>query len=54
VDGGGEMDGPTLIANGINQSLIHIDWMIGSGDVDVDGVTRDGAVEPVMRRGAWV
>ncbi len=54
VKGGGEMDGPTLLANGINQSLIHIDWMIGSGEIDVDGVTADGALEPVMRKGAWV
>jgi aminopeptidase len=43
-----------LAARGANASLIHIDWMIGSGEVDVDGVTQDGAVEPLMRRGEFV
>lgn len=53
VKGGGEMDTETLLANGINQSLIHIDWMIGSDKVDIDGVTADGVAEPVMRAGRW-
>ncbi|WP_145138264.1 aminopeptidase [Roseomonas gilardii] len=40
-------------AQGGNKSLIHIDWMIGSGEVDVDGITASGESEPVMRRGEW-
>ncbi|MDR3375262.1 MAG: aminopeptidase [Ancalomicrobiaceae bacterium] len=47
------MDGPALLAAGINQSLIHIDWMIGSGDIDIDGIGAGGAADPVMRKGAW-
>lgn len=43
-----------LLASGANTSLIHVDWMIGSGEMDVDGVTQDGAIEPLMRRGEWV
>jgi aminopeptidase len=43
-----------LARRGANASLIHIDWMIGSGEIDVDGVTQDGAVEPLMRRGEFV
>ncbi|MBB3772937.1 aminopeptidase [Angulomicrobium tetraedrale] len=43
-----------LAARGANTSLIHIDWMIGSGEVDVDGITAAGAAEPVMRGGEWV
>ena len=39
-----------LAAHGANRSLIHIDWMIGSGETDVDGVSADGREEPVMRR----
>jgi len=42
-----------LTARGANSSLIHIDWMIGSGEVDVDGITASGEAEPVMRRGEW-
>ncbi|ADD28590.1 aminopeptidase [Meiothermus ruber] len=41
-------------AAGANHSLIHIDWMIGSEQVDVDGITPSGGVEPLMRRGEWV
>ena len=42
-----------LAARGANDSLIHVDWMIGSGRMDVDGVTAQGATEPVMRGGEW-
>ena len=37
----------------MNASSIHIDFMIGSREIDVDGVTRDGARVPVLRGGAW-
>jgi len=38
---------------GGNRSAIHVDFMIGSGELDVDGVRADGAAEPLMRRGEW-
>ncbi len=52
-------DGATLSKQqleerGANSSLIHIDWMIGSGEIDVDGINAGGAAEPLMRRGEWV
>jgi len=37
----------------INKSAIHVDFMIGSPKIDVDGITRDGAISPVLRGGAW-
>ena len=43
-----------LAARGANKSLIHIDWMIGSAEIDVDGLTADGGSEPLMRNGDWV
>ncbi len=43
-----------LAARGANASLIHIDWMIGSAEVDLDGITTSGAVEPLMRKGEFV
>jgi aminopeptidase len=43
-----------LAAKGANDSLIHVDWMIGSDKLDIDGVTADGSEEPVMRQGEWV
>ena len=54
IRGGLDMDEETLIAHGANRSLIHVDWMIGSGSVDIDGVGQDGAAEPLMRAGEWV
>ena len=43
-----------LAERGANASLIHIDWMIGSADVDLDGITKDGVAEPLMRKGEFV
>jgi aminopeptidase len=48
------MDADELARRGANASLIHIDWMIGSDQVDVDGLSPDGRAEPLMRRGEWV
>ncbi len=52
--GGEKMNEEELAALGANSSLIHVDWMIGSGAMDVDGVRADGASEPLMRAGEWV
>jgi aminopeptidase len=43
-----------LAAKGANDSLIHVDWMIGSGQLDIDGITATGTAEPLMRQGEWV
>jgi aminopeptidase len=42
-----------LAQAGANQSLIHVDWMIGSGRLNIDGVRSDGTAEPLMRQGDW-
>jgi aminopeptidase len=51
---GSSLSPEQLAAQGANASLIHVDWMIGSNRVDVDGVARSGESEPVMRAGEWV
>jgi|TARA_B100001996_G_scaffold56567_1_gene40113 aminopeptidase len=38
---------------GGNSSNIHVDWMIGSDELDIDGISEDGNRTPVMRRGEW-
>jgi aminopeptidase len=43
-----------LALRGANSSLIHVDWMIGSNRIDVDGISAAGVSEPVMRAGEWV
>lgn len=50
---GGSMTPEQLAAKGANRSLIHIDWMIGSGAIDVDGIRADGGTETLMRKGEW-
>ncbi len=53
------VDGTTLTpeqvaAQGGNKSDIHIDWMIGSDKIDIDGLHLDGSRVPVFRKGEWV
>ena len=52
--GGDTLTEEQLRAQGANRSLIHIDWMIGSADIDVDGIRADGVAEPVMSKGEFV
>jgi aminopeptidase len=37
----------------VNQSAVHVDFMVGSPELDVDGITADGQTVPVLRNGAW-
>ena len=39
---------------GVNDSMIHVDFMIGSADLDIDGITASGEKVPVFRKGSWV
>lgn len=43
-----------LAAKGANDSLIHVDWMIGSDKLDIDGINAANVAEPLMRQGEWV
>lgn len=54
VKDGDKMSKEELAAKGANDSLIHVDWMIGSGELDIDGITATGTAEPLMRKGEWV
>lgn len=50
---GGTAGEDDLAARGANASMVHVDWMIGSGGMDVSGVTATGKAEPLMRGGEW-
>ncbi len=54
VAGGATMNPDEFAAVGGNQSLVHVDFMIGDATVDVDGIAADGTKEPLMRDGEWV
>uniref|UniRef100_UPI00404755C4 aminopeptidase n=1 Tax=Yoonia sp. TaxID=2212373 RepID=UPI00404755C4 len=53
IAGGSEFSPEELQQKGGNQSIIHVDWMMGSDAVDIDGITPAGEVVPVMRGGEW-
>ena len=42
-----------FLARGGNSSMIHVDFMIGSDNMDIDGITDDGRAEPILRKGEW-
>lgn len=53
LEGGSAMDADQLDKHGVNDSLTHVDFMIGSQKLDIDGVKQDGTTEAVFRNGTW-
>jgi aminopeptidase len=53
LTGGEELTDEEFISAGGNASLAHVDFMIGSPQMDIDGIKEDGRREPVMRAGEW-
>ena len=53
LEGGAQISDEEYAARGGNDSLIHVDFMIGSGEMKIDGELPDGKWEPIMRRGEW-
>ena len=53
IQGGVEMSEEELAEAGVNNSLIHVDFMIGSNEIDIDGINADGNISPIMRKGEW-
>ncbi|WP_414053233.1 aminopeptidase [Macrococcus equi] len=54
IQDGKSLSKDELMDKGLNQSLIHVDFMMGSRDLSIDGIKEDGTVEPVFRDGNWV
>lgn len=54
LSGYAEMSESERVERGANDSIVHVDWMIGSDKIDVDGVAKDGTRSPLMRGGEWV
>jgi aminopeptidase len=51
--GGDKLTPEDIAARGGNKSMIHIDWMIGSDKIDIDGLDASGGRTPVFRKGEW-
>ena len=52
-EGGRDLSEEQLEEKGINVSVTHEDFMIGSEEMDIDAVLQDGTVEPLFRKGNW-
>ncbi|MCR2822092.1 aminopeptidase [Lederbergia panacisoli] len=53
LEGGKKMSQEELAEKGLNSSITHVDFMIGSAEMDIDGITDEGAAEPIFRNGDW-
>ena len=53
MEGGADMSTEEFGEHGGNHSLVHIDFMIGSDTLDIDGLDAEGKATPIMRQGEW-
>lgn len=53
VEGARDLEESQLQALGLNTSMTHEDFMIGSGEMDIDGERHDGTLEAIFRHGNW-
>jgi aminopeptidase len=53
LEGGKSMSKEELEQHGMNASITHVDFMIGSAEMDIDGETAEGNKEPIFRNGNW-
>lgn len=53
LEGGKTMSRDELNKHGLNESITHVDFMIGSAEMNIDGITEDGQAEAVFRNGNW-
>ena len=53
LPGGDDMTVAQAQEQGINDSIIHVDFMVGADDLSIDGIRPDGGVVPIFRNGTW-
>lgn len=53
IEGGTQMSNEELKAAGLNRSTTHVDFMIGSDQMDIDGIDQEGNAVPIFRGGEW-
>lgn len=53
LPGGDDLTMEEAQEKGINDSIIHVDFMIGADDLDIDGICPDGTAVPIFRNGTW-
>lgn len=53
IEGGRDLPSSEWEKHGLNESLVHVDFMIGSPKLNIDAITADGATVPIFRAGKW-
>ena len=53
IEGGTQMSEEELIKAGLNRSNVHVDFMVGSDKINIDGIRKDGTRVPLFRNGDW-
>lgn len=53
IQGGTKMSQEELVEHGMNTSHVHVDFMIGSSEMNIDGIKEDGTIVPIFRNGDW-
>lgn len=53
LEGGKKMSKEDLEKHGLNSSITHVDFMVGSAEMNIDGITEDGKTEAIFRNGNW-
>ncbi|KRM21012.1 aminopeptidase [Latilactobacillus graminis] len=53
IEGGTDMSETELKIAGLNRSQAHVDFMVGSSQMNIDGLTHDGRIVPLFRNGDW-
>ena len=53
LEGGDKMTGEEVKAAGLNRSNVHVDFMVGSGEMNIDGIREDGSRVAIFRNGEW-
>ena len=53
IPGHHDMTREELAAKGVNDSMIHVDFMVGSKELNITGYTRDGKAVQVFKNGNW-
>jgi aminopeptidase len=53
LPGGDDLTMAEAQEKGINDSIIHVDFMVGADDLSIDGILPDGTAVPVFRNGTW-
>ena len=53
LPGGDDMSMEEARGFGLNDSIIHVDFMVGADDLSIDGIRPDGSSAPIFRGGTW-